>query len=207
MGSKQRATFVCQQCGAQFPKWAGRCEACSSWNSLIEQLPTQTGNAAVFRSKGKKLSTTSLSDVKDTGLGEQRLLTGIGDLDAVLGGGIVVGSVVLLAGQPGIGKSTILSQVAACVGKTHSVLYISGEESVAQVANRVERLGIDHERILFASTTSADDIAATIRSGQHQLVVVDSMQTIALAELTSAPGSVSQITNAANVLIQASKTK
>lgn len=201
---KTKTTFVCQQCSATHSKWSGRCDACGSWNSLVEQMQAQVGNAAVFRSAGKPLKTATLAEA-GTSDGAKRLLTEIGDLDLVLGGGIVIGSVVLLAGQPGIGKSTILSQVAARIGARHQVLYVSGEESVAQIAGRVERLGIADERIAFASTTSADDIAATIRSGQHQLVIVDSMQTIALAELSSAPGSVSQITNATNVLIQAAK--
>lgn len=202
--AKAKTIFVCQQCSAEYSKWAGRCEVCGSWNSLVEQAPVQSGNAAVFRSSGKKLASVSLKEAVSE-KGQERITTDIGDLDAVLGGGIVAGSVVLLAGQPGIGKSTILSQVAARVARQHSVLYVSGEESVSQVAYRVERLGIAKEEISFASTTSADDIATTIRSGQYSLVIVDSIQTIALAELSSAPGSVSQITNATNVLIQAAK--
>lgn len=203
--AKQKSIFVCQQCSTEHRKWAGRCEACGSWNSLVEQpQAAATGNAAVFRSSGKALKPLSLAEVTAE-KADARLQTDIGDLDAVLGGGIVPGSVVLLAGQPGIGKSTILSQVVAQVGANAEALYVSGEESVTQIAGRVERLGVPHEQVSFVSTNSADDIATTIRQGQHRLVVVDSMQTIALAELSSAPGSVSQITNAANVLIQAAK--
>lgn len=205
MVKPKKSIFVCQQCGAEYSKWAGRCGSCGSWNSLVEQAQQQTaGNAAVFRSSGKTLQSVALNEAASES-SEARLPTRIGDLDAVLGGGIVPGSVVLLAGQPGIGKSTILSQVVAQVGSNVKSLYVSGEESVSQIARRVQRLDLPHEQVSFVSSNSADDIAATIRGGQHQLVVVDSMQTIALAELSSAPGSVSQITNAANVLIQAAK--
>lgn len=202
---KSKTSFVCQQCSAEYPKWSGRCESCGSWNSLVEQAPSQTGKAAVFTSKGKVINATTAADAVAASAAERRIRTDIGDLDVVLGGGIVPASVVLLAGQPGVGKSTILSQVTARVGRALSVLYISGEESVSQIAGRVQRLGVDSDNVEYASTTSADDIAATIRNKKHHLIIVDSMQTIALAELSSAPGSVSQITNAANVLIQAAK--
>ncbi len=203
---KAKTSFVCQQCSASFSKWSGRCDNCGSWNSLIEQAAEVKGVAAVYQSEGKVLDALSLSEATAQHDEHQtRLATTIGDLDEVLGGGIVKGSVVLLAGQPGIGKSTVLSQVAAKVGADHSVLYVSGEESVAQIAGRVKRLGINDKTISFASTTSADDIAATLKTSKYQLVIVDSIQTIALASLSSAPGSVSQITNATNVLIQAAK--
>jgi len=202
---KSKTSFVCQQCSAEYPKWSGRCESCGSWNSLVEQAPSQTGKAAVFTSKGKVINATTAADAVAASAAERRIRTEIGDLDVVLGGGIVPASVVLLAGQPGVGKSTILSQVTARVGRALSVLYISGEESVSQIAGRVQRLGVNSDNVEYASTTSADDIAATIRNKKHHLIIVDSMQTIALAELSSAPGSVSQITNAANVLIQAAK--
>lgn len=137
----------------------------------------------------------------------QRLTTGITDLDLVLGGGILPGGVVLLAGQPGIGKSTLLLQVSAAIAMTESVLYVSGEESASQVKLRAERLGAEkNEQLSFAASTSADDIAASIRTGNYKLVIVDSIQTLTLGELTSAPGTVSQITNSSNVIIQAAKS-
>lgn len=132
--------------------------------------------------------------------------TGFADLDQVLGGGILAGGVLLMAGQPGIGKSTLLLQVAAEVGKTQPVLYASGEESAGQVKLRAERLGANTtESLHFVASTSADDIAATIRSGAYKLVVIDSIQTLSLDEITSAPGTVSQITNSSNVIIRAAK--
>jgi len=136
-----------------------------------------------------------------------RLGTGIGDLDTVLGGGILPGGVILLAGQPGIGKSTLLLQVSAAVAQSVPVLYVSGEESASQVKIRAERLGAEkNEQLSFAASTSADDIAASIRPGLYKLVIVDSVQTLTLGELTSAPGTVSQITNSSNVIIQAAKS-
>jgi DNA repair protein RadA/Sms len=134
------------------------------------------------------------------------MTTGDSDLDAVLGGGILPGGVMLMAGQPGIGKSTLLLQVASEVGKVQPVLYASGEESASQVKLRAERLGANtREQLHFVASTSADDIAATIRSGAYKLVIIDSIQTLSLDEITSAPGTVSQITNSSNVIIRAAK--
>jgi DNA repair protein RadA/Sms len=135
-----------------------------------------------------------------------RISTGIADLNEVLGGGLVTGSVTLLAGQPGMGKSTLLLQVAAQVARTKKVLYISGEESAHQVALRATRLGADaSEKLDFASSTSANDSAMTIREGSYSLVIIDSIQTMSVDEITSAPGTVSQITNSSNVIIRAAK--
>ena len=206
--ARARTVFVCQQCGARSPKWTGKCEQCGQWNSLVEEAPAPMGKSAVARSAGQG---TLLQPRPITAAASQdepaaRLATGIADLDAVLGGGILPGGVLLLAGQPGMGKSTLLLQVAHAVAQQQAVLYISGEESAGQVALRATRLGADqHEALSFAASTSADDIAATIRTSQYQLVIVDSIQTLSLAEITSAPGAVSQITNASNVIIQAAK--
>ena len=136
----------------------------------------------------------------------KRLPTGIADLDTVLGGGILPAGVMLLAGQPGIGKSTLLMQVAAHVAEQSSVLYVSGEESASQVKLRATRLGATSgDDLQFIASTSADDIAATIRSGRYKLVIIDSIQTLSLEEIASAPGTVSQITNSSNVIIRAAK--
>ena len=135
-----------------------------------------------------------------------RMSTAIADLDVVLGGGILPGGVVLLAGQPGIGKSTLLLQVASSIAASQPVLYASGEESASQVKLRATRLGADAgDDLAFIASTSADDIAATIRSGKYKLVIIDSIQTLSLDEITSAPGTVSQITNSSNVIIRAAK--
>ena len=204
---KLKQQFICQQCGARFTKWMGRCENCGEWNSLVEQAAPAQGSSAVAKGShaGTVLAAERLGAVRQ-GQELRRLGTGIADVDTVLGGGILPGGVTLLAGQPGIGKSTLLLQLTAHIASQHPVLYVSGEESAQQVALRAERLGAHTSQQLdFAASTSADDIAATIRSGSYQLVVIDSIQTLALSTVTSAPGSVSQITNSSHVIIQAAK--
>lgn len=202
---KTKSSFVCQNCGASYPKWTGRCDNCGEWNTLVEQAAQLTGKSAVARSEGTLLKPQTMQSIPMDD-SSARLSTGINDLDDVLGGGILLGGVVLLAGQPGIGKSTLLLQTTAHIAKTDAVLYVSGEESASQVKLRAVRLGANvSEQLNFAASTSADDIATTIRSGKYKLVVVDSVQTLTLGEITSAPGSVSQITNSSNVIIQAAK--
>jgi len=204
--AKSRTLFVCQNCAASYPKWTGKCENCGEWNTLVEQIAEMTGKSAVARSSGTALRPQMIGDIENDSQ-FSRLSTGIPDLDQVLGGGILLGGVVLLAGQPGIGKSTLLLQVTAHIATNTQVLYVSGEESASQVKLRAERLGASGgEQLHFAASTSADDIAATIRSGVYKLVIVDSVQTLTLGEIASAPGSVSQITNSSNVIIQAAKT-
>ena len=205
--AKARSNFVCQNCGASYPKWTGKCENCGEWNTLVEQIVETKGASAVARShsRGKILKPQSMRSIaaEDS---VKRLPTGIADLDAVLGGGILPAGVMLLAGQPGIGKSTLLMQVAAHVAEQSSVLYVSGEESASQVKLRATRLGATSgDDLQFVASTSADDIAATIRSGQYKLVIIDSIQTLSLEEIASAPGTVSQITDSSNVIIRAAK--
>ena len=205
--AKARSNFVCQNCGASYPKWTGKCENCGEWNTLVEQVIETKGASAVARShsRGKILKPQSMRSIaaEDS---VKRLPTGITDLDAVLGGGILPAGVMLLAGQPGIGKSTLLMQVAAHVADQSSVLYVSGEESASQVKLRATRLGATSgDDLQFVASTSADDIAVTIRSGRYKLVIIDSIQTLSLEEIASAPGTVSQITNSSNVIIRAAK--
>ena len=185
----------------------GRCENCGEWNSLVEQtvIPTAQSSVAKAEFSGKKLKVQPIKSAKGDKMSD-RIHTGISDLDTVLGGGLVTGSVTLLAGQPGMGKSTLLLQVASQVAVHAPVLYISGEESAHQVALRATRLGAHtSEKLDFASSTSANDSAATIREGGYSLVIIDSIQTMSVDEITSAPGTVSQITNSSNVIIRAAK--
>ena len=203
---KSKTQFVCQNCGATHSKWSGRCENCGEWNTLLEQA-VELGSSVVSKAKssGRRLPVQSIQTI-DEDESSGRLLTGISDFDDVLGGGILPGAVILLAGQPGIGKSTLLLQVTAHIAKDSPVLYVSGEESAGQVKLRAKRLGAaTNEQLDFASSTSANDISATIRDGKYKLVVVDSIQTLTLDDVTSAPGTVSQITNSSNVLIRAAK--
>lgn len=205
---KAKSRYVCQNCGASFVKWAGRCENCGEWNTLVEQagvVETEV-KTALARGKvsGKALEAVSINTIEPSDAGS-RLATSFPDLDAVLGGGILLGSVNLLAGQPGIGKSTLLMQICAAVASNHSVLYVSGEESAGQVKLRAVRLGASSDTLHFASSTSGNDIAKTIETGKYELVIVDSIQTLSMAEISSAPGTVSQVSNCGNLIIQAAK--
>ena len=185
----------------------GKCENCGEWNTLIEEIEESIGKNAIAKSarKGKILQTQNLDEIISNKK-QDRISTGITDLDSVLGGGILPAGVLLIAGQPGIGKSTLLMQVSSCVDQQKRVLYISGEESAEQVAGRAKRLNAEKSpNLKFASSTSADDIAGTILNGKFDLVVVDSIQTLAMSEISSAAGSVSQITNSSNLIIQAAK--
>lgn len=205
--AKSQKKFVCQQCGEAYTKWTGKCENCGGWNTLVEQEVVPTGSSAIARSAthGKRLNAQTMHSIETEKI-SRRLSSGINDLDTVLGGGILPGGVTLLAGQPGIGKSTLLLQLASNVASEHPVLYVSGEESAHQVKLRAERLGAsDTDNLEFVSSTSADDIAVTIHEGKYSLVIVDSIQTLSLEEIASAPGTVSQITNAANVITRAAK--
>ncbi len=206
---KNRTHFVCQQCGATYTKWMGQCSNCDAWNSLIEEItaPESEKKSAIAKGKlsGKTLEFVQLNTVIPSDA-KARLTTEFADLNTVLGGGILQGSVSLLSGQPGIGKSTLLMQICAEVAKTHNVLYISGEESAGQVKLRAERLGANSDKLNFAASTSGNDIAKTIETGDFDLVIVDSIQTLAMDEVASAPGTVSQVTNCGNLIIQAAKT-
>ena len=173
---------------------------CGAWNTLEEEAINIIGNSMVT---GHTLSPESVNTAasKDN----LRLISGVNDIDTVLGGGIVAGSVILLAGQPGIGKSTLLLQLAYAISAKEPVLYVSGEESAHQIGMRAKRLGIQRDSLQLATSTVADDIAATIQSKQYRLVIVDSIQTVTVNAVTSAAGTISQITNSAHVIIQAAK--
>ena len=200
MVKKSKSSFVCSNCGAQHSSWMGKCSVCGEWNTLVEQL----SEASLSGAGGRKLEATASTAVTKQKQ-SARIPSGSDPMDEVLGGGFVAGSVTLLAGQPGIGKSTLLLQVAYAAAKKVPVLYISGEESVHQVGLRAQRLKAVTENLEITSSNSADDIAATIAGGQYELVVVDSIQTISAGAVSSAPGSVSQITNSASLLMQAAK--
>ena len=201
--AKSSIQFACQECGSSFSKWAGRCSNCGAWNSLVEEVVVSRGSI-VESSKGKKLTATAIGKVAKTQKAT-RLTTGVNDVDVVLGGGFVSGSVNLIAGQPGIGKSTLLMQLSAQLSRSHQVLYVSGEESLEQVSLRASRITPKDQNVMLASSTSSDDIAETILSSEYQVVIVDSIQTVSCASVSSAPGSISQITNSTYLLTQAAK--
>lgn len=200
MAKKGVKKFVCSNCGAESSTWSGKCYSCGEWNTLEEQLVITSTNV---RSGGRALKPQSVgaSLAKD----HERLISGVAEIDAVLGGGIVAGSMSLIAGQPGIGKSTLLLQLAYELSKKYAVLYVSAEESAHQIGIRAERLGTSSGNLQLVTSTSADDIAATIADGAYKLVVVDSIQTVACAAISSAAGNISQITNSTQLLTAAAK--
>ena len=207
--AKVKSRFICQSCGASYAKWAGRCENCGEWNTLLEQIaPTETDAKSALAKgavSGKKLEAVSINTIEPSDAGS-RLSTGFPDFNDVLGGGFLLGSVSLLAGQPGMGKSTILMQVCSNIANSgHNVLYVSGEESAGQVKLRAVRLGASSDKLHFASSSSGNDIAKTIEEGGYDFVVVDSIQTLSMAEISSAPGTVSQVSNCGNLIIRAAK--
>ena len=173
---------------------------------LVVEDSSSAGKFALAQAKssGKTLSFSSIKEIAASDE-KERLKTEFDSLNEVLGGGVLRGSVILFAGQPGIGKSTILMQICAKIANGHKVLYVSGEESAGQVKMRAVRLGANSETLSFAASTSGNDIAKTISDGEFELVIVDSIQTLAINEISSAPGTVSQITNAGNLIIQAAK--
>lgn len=201
MVKKEATKFVCLNCGAISSSWSGRCFNCGEWNTIQEEVDvlvtsSRSGNTLDIISVNKGLKTD-----------QPRLKSKIADFDSVLGGGVVAGSVMLLAGQPGIGKSTLLLQIAEAISKHVPVLYISGEESAHQVAMRAKRLRVSSGGLQLATSNSTDDIAKTINENAYALVIVDSIQAIKCADVSSAAGSVSQITNSTNLLTNVAKAK
>jgi len=200
VAKKTGVRYVCGSCGAASSTWTGRCLTCGEWNTLTEEVDISTLSA---KSSGRQLKIESVISAARSRL--PRIKTGLADVDEVLGGGLVAGSVNLLAGQPGIGKSTILLQVAYNAAKAHRVLYVSGEESARQVGMRAQRLGAQHKSLQLAVSGVANDIASTISAGDFDVVVVDSVQAVAVNELPAAAGSVSQITGSTQLLSAAAK--
>jgi DNA repair protein RadA/Sms len=197
---KKQASYTCENCSANHSKWSGRCDACGEWNTIKENKSTSSRSAGT----GSALQFESISKVKPSSKND-RYKTGLTDVDEVLGGGFVRGSVCLISGEPGIGKSTLLLQIANNIASSQNVLYISGEESVDQIKLRADRLGVNNPDLHLTVSTDTDDITATIASGNHDFVIVDSIQTVSTAMSTSAPGSVSQITNSSQLLTAAAK--
>jgi DNA repair protein RadA/Sms len=206
MGRAQ-ARFVCQQCGSVHPKWTGRCDGCGAWNSLIEEVAREAPpqSLAKDRRAGRALGFVGLTGPS---LLPPRRLTGIAELDRVCGGGFVPGSAILVGGDPGIGKSTLLLQAAAAIAAQASAAYITGEEAIDQVRLRAERLGVVNSPMLLAAASNVRDIIASLdREDAPNLVVVDSIQTMYLDTMDSAPGTVSQVRAAAQELIRVAKRR
>ncbi len=196
MAKAPKTIYVCGECGYESGKWMGRCPNCDSWNTLVEAVP-----APVVRTAAPARA-LPLSQVETTGA--RRISTGMAELDRVLGGGVVAGSTVLLGGDPGIGKSTLLMQTAARLTEIGTVLYVTGEESAAQLKLRAERLGVTGEMLLLAET-DLTAIEAEINRIHPAFLIIDSIQTMACAEISSAPGSVTQVREATALLTRVAK--
>ena len=189
--AKAKSVFVCNECGYESPKWLGKCPACNSWNTFFEQKVVESKNNASGKTVKEKASPQLLDEV--VGKRESRVDTGIGELNRVLGGGLVNGSLVLIGGEPGIGKSTLILELCDKITGGGKVLYVSGEESAEQVKIRADRLGIKNNNIMFLGETDIDVIEETILAMNPKLVIIDSIQTMYSEEITSAAGTVSQV--------------
>jgi len=196
--------FVCQTCGASRPRWAGKCDACGAWNSIAEETPREAAPKGLGKGKGRALDFVDLAGATGS---VARHLSGLAELDRVTGGGLVAGSSILLAGDPGIGKSTLLLQAAGALAANGvRAAYISGEEGIEQIRLRAERLGLSNAPVRLAAATSVRDILTSLESAEPaDVIVVDSIQTMYLDTLDSAPGTVSQVRGAAQELIRHAK--
>jgi DNA repair protein RadA/Sms len=202
--SKRSLSFVCQNCGAAFSRWQGKCEACGEWNSLAQEGADRPAGPGRKPGKGRLFALEPLAGEAHEA---PRLPSGVAEFDRVTGGGLVRGSVLLMAGDPGIGKSTLLIQAAASLARAgHRAAYISGEEAVAQVRLRAERLGLGQAAVELAAETSVEDIIATLSEGKvPRLIVIDSIQTMWTDMVESAPGTVTQVRGSAQALIRFAK--
>lgn len=208
MKEKSKTIYVCTSCGEQTPRWMGRCPNCGAWNTLSEeeirpQPAVRAGKTApVLKSE---LQAARLSQI-DTNDERSRIVTGIGELDRVLGGGIVIGSVVLLGGEPGAGKSTLLLQICARLTAPLTVLYVTGEESLRQIKLRADRLGVSGEQVTVAAETEIEQVTELIRTNKPSLAIIDSIQTMHSPAVNSSAGSVSQVKECAAQLLEVAKT-
>ncbi len=204
--AKLKTVYSCSDCGAQVPKWAGQCPDCGAWNTLVEGVdskPAHSGRNAVYASLAPKAAVQSLASVEPETI--SRLVTGSGELDRVLGGGLVPGSVVLIGGDPGIGKSTLLLQALADISQRSPVLYVSGEESAEQLALRAQRLALSKNNVSLLAENRMEQILASIGNQSDLVVVIDSIQTVFSDLLQSAPGSVAQVRECAAQLVRLAK--
>ena len=205
MPAKQKTVFVCNDCGYESPKWMGQCPGCGCWNTLEEHLSVSKKLALSQNSLSSFLcEAKTLSDIKASD--EERYITGISEFDRVLGGGIVKGSVVLLSGDPGIGKSTILLQVCKAFADRLNILYVSGEESPNQIKLRAARLSVDGDNVSVISDTNTVSICEYIKANKPDIVMIDSIQTLQIEEISSSPGSIVQVRESTNLLLHTGKS-
>ncbi|ADX67694.1 MULTISPECIES: DNA repair protein RadA [Weeksella] len=202
--AKIKTAFLCQNCGTQSSQWMGQCKNCGEWNTIVEEVIDKGEDKKVWKNPRHKTSSPVLNIREVNPLGETRISTKNAELDRVLGGGIVPGSVILVGGEPGVGKSTLMLQIALKLNNT-KILYVSGEESVNQVKLRAERIGIESDECYVLPETNTQKIFAHAKEIQPQLIIIDSVQTLQTAYVESSPGSISQIRETTSELIQYAK--
>lgn len=201
--AKLKSVYVCSECGYESPKWYGKCPGCGEWNTMNEELPASSATSRHEASHSSVNQVMALGEITEDV--EKRMSTGIKEFDRVLGGGIVLGSLVLISGDPGIGKSTILLQMCEYLGKSKKILYVSGEESASQIKMRANRLGVTTDRLFVLPQTDVGIIVDAIKSEKPDIVIVDSIQTMVYDEITSSAGSVTQVRECTNIFMHAAK--
>ncbi|MBP7185315.1 MAG: DNA repair protein RadA [Ruminococcus sp.] len=207
--AKSKYIYTCNQCGYESSKWNGKCPSCGAWNSFEEDVADISPSASRSSSSRQTADLSeSILELADIGTDDDvRYDTGIGELNRVLGGGLVKGSLVLLGGEPGIGKSTILLQICQYLGEDHSILYVSGEESARQIKLRAARLGVDTENLYLLTSTDAEAIADTIASSAPDIAIIDSIQTMSISRISSSPASLTQVRECTNLFMHTAKDR
>lgn len=207
--AKTKTVYVCNQCGYESAKWNGKCPSCENWNTFEEvevAAKSSVSKTAARKAANAAEKIVGINSV-DASRDEIRYKTGMKELDRVLGGGLVKGSLVLLGGEPGIGKSTLLLQICQYLGKDHTILYVSGEESVRQIKLRADRLGVNTENLYLLAETDAEAIADTIASEKPEIAVIDSIQTMGIRDISSAPGSITQVRECTSLFMRTAKSE
>lgn len=202
-GSKNKTIYVCNECGYEASKWYGSCPGCGEWNSMVEELQVQKKDV---QKRGEKYSSKAMKINEISTDNEFRYKTGLNELDRVLGGGLVKGSLVLLSGDPGIGKSTLLLQICQNLGNKYQILYVSGEESAKQLKIRALRLGVNSENLLIMCETDVELISSYIQTNKPNIVIIDSIQTMNINDVSSSPGSITQVRESTNMLMRVTKS-
>lgn len=200
--AKVKSTYICSECGYESPKWFGKCPSCSQWNTMVEEIASTSNSKSSVKIE-KNSQVMALNEITENV--EKRILTGINEFDRVLGGGIVLGSLVLISGDPGIGKSTILLQACQTLGVDNKILYISGEESANQIKMRANRLGVTTSNLFILAQTDLNVIIEVIKAEKPDIVIIDSIQTMVLDEVSSTAGSVTQVRECTNLLMHIAK--
>lgn len=205
---KSKTSYICSECGYKSPKWMGKCPGCNKWNTLIETLEdTKQASAVAKQGAAAKTSLNRPQAIREVKHGsESRFSTGMKELDRVLGGGVVDGELILVGGDPGIGKSTLLLQICENAAKTKKILYVSGEESAAQIKIRAERLNVNADNLYLLSETDVETIIEAITDTKPDIVIIDSIQTMHIEAISSAAGSVPQVRETTNALMRLAKT-